>query len=249
MPVTKIRYKLVLEYDGTCFHGFQRQKDLGSVQSLIEYAVKQITQEDVTVFCAGRTDAGVHSLGQVIHFDSSKDLDLYKFQDGVNHFTGPKGCCVISVEKTDSTFHARFSATSRSYTYVILNRQAPSPHFENKAWHVKKPLDLGLMAEAARHFIGTYDFSAFRCVSCQAKSPIRTMDVCEIEQEDAFFKIHLKSRSFLHNQVRIMVGSLVTVGLSKESPEWIQGLLRSGDRTQAGITAPPYGLYFRTVGY
>lgn len=243
------RYKVLIEYDGTKFHGFQRQKDLISVQGLMESSLLKIAQENVTVHGSGRTDTGVHAIGQVTHFDLVKNISPFKLREGLNYYMSENGCSVLDVSIASDDFHARFQAKSRIYIYKILNRRPPSPLYDQRVWHIKNPLNIDLMKEAAQYFIGRHDFSAFRCVHCQVVSPIKTMEKCDIVEHNDLIEIHISSRSFLHNQVRIMVGTLVEIGLGKKKPIWIKQLLEAGDRKQSGQTAPPYGLYFAKVTY
>lgn len=243
------RYKVLIEYDGTKFHGFQRQKELISVQGLTEDALLKIAQENVTVYGSGRTDTGVHATGQVIHFDLMKNITPFKLREGLNYYMSEKGCSVLEASIVSDDFHARFKAKSRTYIYKILNRRPPSPLYDQRVWHIKNPLNINLMKEAAQYFIGCHDFSAFRCIHCQVASPIKTMEQCEVFEKDDLIEIHISSRSFLHNQIRIMVGTLVQIGLNKEKPTWIKQLLETGNRRESGQTAPPYGLYFAKVTY
>lgn len=243
------RYKLTIEYDGSFFCGFQRQDNGLGVQGLIESSVFKMTGEVVTLVGAGRTDAGVHALGQVIHFDLTKEFAPFKLQEGLNHFMRDQGCVILSCERSVDDFHSRFSATARSYEYKIINRTAPSALYAKRAWHVRRPLNVEKMEEAALHFVGYHDFQAFRCAECNSKSTLKTIEHCFVEQKDSFISIYVKSKSFLHNQVRIMVGTLVEIGLEKHDPIWIKDLLVGRDRTKAGATAPAYGLYFLSADY
>ena len=243
------RYKLTIEYDGVNFSGFQRQKSEHTVQQLIEDSIFKLTKEKVTLTAAGRTDAGVHAKGQIAHFDILNDVDLYKFQRGLNHFLMQKGASIKNIEEVDVFFHARFSAQKRYYQYVILNRFAPSPLLKNRVWHIPHKLNIEEMKKACSFFLGQHDFSAFRYAKCQSHSAIRTMDLCELIQEDNLIKINIGSKSFLHNQIRIMLGTLVKIGEGKHNASYIQTLLEQKDRTKSGATAPPYGLYFMKVDY
>lgn len=243
------RYKLILEYDGSYFCGFQRQKSGLGVQGLIEASLLTITGEEITLVGAGRTDTGVHAYGQVIHFDLKKDMPPFQLTKALNHFMRERGCVVLESAYADADFHARFSAKARAYEYVILNRPTPSALHRNRAWHVIQPLDISAMEKACQHFVGHHDFNAFRSAECKSPSSIKTMQQCSVSKDNDWIKIHIQSKSFLHNQVRIMVGSLVHVGLKKQSPDWIQSLLSQKDRTKSGPTAPPHGLYFLNVLY
>lgn len=244
------RYKLTVEYDGTLFHGWQRQEQgVVSVQGLIEDAVYQFCQEQVTVEGAGRTDAGVHATGQVAHIHLSKTFETYRVLDALNFFLKTSGASIVKVENVDDRFHARFSACARVYNYVIINRRGPSPLWENRAWHVIVPLDVPAMAEAAQAFVGDHDFTSFRSVHCQAPSAVRTLDEFNLTQEGDKITARIKSRSFLHNQVRIMMGTLQQVGMKRRTVEDIKQALLGKNRVFAGPTAPPYGLYLSEVHY
>jgi tRNA pseudouridine38-40 synthase len=244
------RYKLTIEYDGTQFFGFQKQAGFISVQELLETSLLKMTRENVIVFGSGRTDTGVHAKGQVVHFDLAKHLPPQKLLEGLNYYMKGKGCCVIESQLVRDDFHSRFDAKERLYRYVILNRPTPSVFEEKRAWHIKKPLDIELMEQGAKLFLGHHDFKAFRSSDCQSKTTVKTLNRCDIEREgaDKIF-IYISSRSFLHNQVRIMVGTLVEIGLGKKPFTVIAELLENKDRTKGGITAPSHGLYFTHVSF
>lgn len=243
------RFKLTLEYDGTCFCGLQRQNGVKTVQQTIEEAAFKATSQRITLHSAGRTDSGVHAFGQVSHFECSTSLSDFKMKQALNHFIKEEGVCVIACEEVNKTFHARFSAKWRRYEYLILNRRSSSPLYANRMWHVIAPLDTDLMKQAALNFLGTHDFSSFRSAHCQSPNAIRTLDDLTITQEKDIIKLEIQSKSFLHNQVRIMVGTLVQVGKKRCEPSYICDLLEKKDRTISGPTAPSYGLYFHSVGY
>jgi tRNA pseudouridine38-40 synthase len=247
------RYKLTIEYEGNRFSGWQRQRKQASVQETIEKAIKAMYNEDVLVEGAGRTDAGVHALGQVGHIDLSQDVPAYRVSDGLNHFLRGKGVVIIKAESVASDFHARFSATGRAYEYRILNRRAPLVLEANQAWHVIPPLDIPKMQAAAKKLVGYHDFTSFRSAHCQATSPIRTLEVFEINQVPTFagdyIIAHVASRGFLHNQVRIMMGTIKLVGEGRMKVEEISKLLEARDRRVTGPTAPPQGLYLKSIAY
>lgn len=244
------RYKLTVEYNGTLFHGWQRQgQGVISVQGLIEEAVFQFCQERVTVEGAGRTDTGVHATGQVAHIELSKEWPLYRIGDALNYFLKTTGIAIVGVEAVDDRFHARFSATSRVYNYIIINRRSPVPLWENRAWHVILPLDMEAMTKGATAFVGHHDFTSFRSVHCQSPSAMKTLDEFSLTQEGDKIIAQIRSRSFLHNQVRIMMGTLQQVGIGKLSVDVIEQALLGKNRTFAGPTAPPYGLYLSQVQY
>ena len=243
------RFKLTIEYDGTPYAGWQRQKDVPSVQEEIEKAVEKFSQQRTTLHCAGRTDAGVHALAQVAHIDIDTTCSAFTVSEALNHFLHDKKIAIVACEQTDNTFHARFCAKKRYYEYHIINRRAPLALEGNRAWHVKQTLDVGAMQQGAKYFLGTHDFTSFRDSDCQAKSPIKTIDAIHIERQDHYIIIVLEALSFLHHQVRIMTGSLVGVGRGKYSPDHIQKMLTAKCRTKSGMTAPAQGLFFIGVEY
>jgi tRNA pseudouridine38-40 synthase len=243
------RYKLTIEYDGTAFQGWQKQESGQTVQDALEAAVQHFCGSEQTVSGSGRTDAGVHARGQVAHVDLPASYSPYSIQQGINYHLRPHLISVLMVEEVDDTFHARFSAIERSYEYHIINRSAVLTLDENKAWLVYKPLDVEKMREAATHLLGQHDFSAFRAQECQAKSPIKTLDELSIQQIETRIVFFTRARSFLHHQVRNMVGTLKMVGEGKLEPADVITILNSKDRTQAGPTAPACGLYFMKVSY
>ena len=244
------RYKLTIEYDGTDISGWQRQDDAPSVQGYIEAAVQRFSGEDVTIHCAGRTDAGVHALAQIAHVDLQKEWSDYQVQHAINFHLHSEQVRVVAAEQVTEEFHARFSATHRRYFYRLINRRAPLALERGRAWHVAKPLDAALMQEAAKHLIGHYDFSTFRDSQCQGRTPFKTLDELRIDILDAGeLRFHTKARSFLHHQVRNMVGSLVQVGLGKWNLDDFIAARDACDRRAGGPTAPAHGLYFVEVGY
>jgi tRNA pseudouridine38-40 synthase len=247
------RYKLTIEYDGSCFSGWQRQSKHTSVQETIEIAIKEMLKEEAPIVGAGRTDAGVHALGQVAHVDLSRDIPGFKLCDGLNNFLRDKGVAILTAEIVPSEFHARFSATARSYEYRIINRRPPLVLDTNHAWHVIPSLDVASMQRAAKHLIGQHDFTSFRASHCQAASPIRTVERFEISENAStwgnLITATVQSRSFLHNQVRIMMGTLKLVGEGIIHAEDIPQLIEARDRCQTGPTAPPQGLYLKSIAY
>lgn len=243
------RYRIKVEYDGQPFVGWQRQDNGPGVQGVLEEAVKAFSHEQVTVFGAGRTDAGVHALGQVAHFDLDQWFPTDTIRDAMNAHLRPNPVAVLDAEEVSEEFHARFSATSRTYLYRIVNRRPPLTITAGKAWWVPTPLDVTAMHEAARVLVGRHDFSSFRSTFCQAKSPVKTLDHLDVVTHDGEIHFHAHAKSFLHNQVRIMVGSLRYVGEGKWSPDDLKEVLEACDRTRAGQTAVPDGLYLTAVGY
>lgn len=246
---TFYRYKIGIEYDGSSFHGWQRQDNLRTVQGAIEEAIEKITGQKVLVEGAGRTDTGVHASGQVGHFDLDKQYSPHRLQDGLNSYLREFGAAIFNVEEVVPPFHARFSALSRTYHYHIINRRAPLALERFRAWHVIAPLDFEAMQRAAQHLIGHHDFSAFRSSACQSNSALKTLTQFDIHRQDDRLTAVIKARSFLHNQVRIMIGTLKMVGEGKWNEDDLLRILSNKDRTRAGATAPPHGLYLVDVGY
>jgi len=243
------RYKLLLEYDGTGLVGWQRQKNGLSVQEILETAVERFCGKRATVYGAGRTDAGVHALGQVAHVDLPKAADAEVIRSALNFHIRPHAVGVIAVEPVSETFNARVSARSRHYRYRILNRRPPAVLERDRVWHVGPALDLEAMREGARHLLGTHDFTTFRDALCQAKSPVKTLDALDLAQFGEEIVVEARARSFLHHQVRNMVGTLKLVGLGKWSPAHVLRALEARDRRAGGPTAPPQGLYLVEVLY
>jgi tRNA pseudouridine38-40 synthase len=243
------RYKLTLAYHGAAYCGWQRQVDLMSVQQALEIAFKSFCGEDVTTIAAGRTDAGVHACGQVVHLDLAKDWREDVVRDAVNQYLVNDRIAIIRVQKVDENFHARFSATSRHYIYKMLNRRAPPVFERGLVWHLKRKVDVTAMNVAAKHLIGRHDFSTFRDAECQAESPVRNMDRFDVIQEGEMVYFHLSARAFLHRQVRSMVGSLEHVGSGKWSTDDLVKALKAQNRSACGAVAPSDGLYLERVEY
>jgi tRNA pseudouridine38-40 synthase len=243
------RYKLTIEYDGTPFSGWQRQAERASVQQAVEEAILGMSGETVTLQAAGRTDAGVHALGQVVHFELSKDWDPFRIREALNYHLRPQPVAIIAAEAVGEDFEARFSAKTRHYEYRILNRRAPAVIERNHVWHVPMPLDADAMDHAAAMILGTHDFTTFRSAECQANSPMRTLDHFAVRRELDHIVITASARSFLHHQVRSMVGSLKLVGEGKWKPAKLRAVLDARDRSQCGAMAPSAGLYLTRVDY
>jgi tRNA pseudouridine38-40 synthase len=243
------RFKLTLEYDGTSFFGWQRQADRISVQQALEEAIARFSGETVGTQAAGRTDSGVHALGQVAHFDLSKDWDPFRVREALNYHLRPHPVAVLTCEAVGEDFEARFSATARHYEYRILNRRAPAVIERNHVWHVPMVLDADLMHVAAQSILGQHDFTTFRSSECQANSPIRTLDHFAVRRELDHVVVTASARSFLHHQVRSMVGSLKLVGEGKWTPKKFRAALDAADRSKCGAMAPSSGLYFLRVDY
>lgn len=245
------RYKITIEYDGTNLLGWQKQQEGPSVQSCLETALEAFSGCKTDIYAAGRTDAGVHALGQVAHFDLETDMQLFQIREAFNahlrdrHFP----VSVVEVENVASDFHARFSAVGRGYIYRILNRRARTVLLENRVWHVPFPLDVEKMKKGAQHLLGHHDFSAFRGAGCQALSPLKTLDKLDISVQGDEIDFTVEARSFLYHQVRNMVGTLKMVGDGKLQPDDIKTILESKQRREAGVTAPACGLYLSKVMY
>jgi tRNA pseudouridine38-40 synthase len=243
------RYRLTLEYDGGPFVGWQRQDNGPSVQGAIEEAIFRLSSEITTVTGAGRTDAGVHAFAQVAHFDLAKEFAPEKVRDALNHFLRPAPVAVIEAAVATPEFHARFSATARHYFYRILCRRSPPALERGHVWHVVRELDAEAMHAAAQTLVGQHDFTTFRSSECQAKSPVKTLDKLEVRRAGDEIHIEAQARSFLHNQVRSMVGSLKLVGEGKWRPREMARALEAKDRAACGPVAPPEGLYLVRVEY
>lgn len=241
------RYKIVVEYDGTEFVGWQKQQNGKSIQEELEKALQVFSHEQSEIYGSGRTDAGVHAYGQVAHFDLKNKIDTFKAVASFNALLRPNPISVLSVEEVSSDFHARFSAVQRSYIYKILNRPAPAALDVNRVWHIPLPLDVAEMQKCALHLLGKHDFSTFRAAECQAKSPIKTLDEITITKRGDYVFFVVKARSFLYHQVRNMVGTLVEVGLHHWTHEDFHEAFEACDRKRGGPTAPASGLYFQNV--
>ncbi len=243
------RWRLTLEYDGGPFVGWQRQAFGESVQGVLERAIGEMTSSEVTVHGAGRTDAGVHALAMEAHVDIAKPLTEHRLREGINALVRPAPVSVIEVAQVSDDWHARFSCTGRRYLYRILNRRAPPALRHRKVWHIGAELDLDAMAEGASKLLGSHDFTTFRSVHCQSPSPIRTLEELRVERIGDEVNIHAAARSFLHHQVRSMVGCLGMVGRGQWSPQDIALALEAKDRAALGLNAPPEGLYFVSASY
>ena len=243
------RYRLTIEYDGGPYRGFQAQAELPSVQGAIEAAVLGFTGETVRIHAAGRTDTGVHATGQVIHLDLTRDWKPEVVMNALNAHLVPQPVAVLDAVVVADDWHARFSAKARRYQYRILNRPAPPALDRGKVWHVKKPLDAAAMQDAAQVLVGHHDFTTFRDMQCQAKSPMKTLDVASVRREGEMVLLEFASRSFLHRQVRSMAGSIVEVGVGRWTRADLAAALEAKDRRACGPVAPADGLYFTGVRY
>jgi tRNA pseudouridine38-40 synthase len=243
------RYKLLIEYDGAPFAGWQIQPDAPTVQGVLTAAVEAFAGEKVSVQGAGRTDAGVHAIGQVAHVDLQKEWDPDTVRDALTAQLRPHPVAVLAAERVPDTFDARFSAKARHYVYRIANRRADLALDRGRAWRVARPLDSAAMHIAAQGLLGKHDFTTFRAAECQAKSPLKTLDRLDVAREGDEIRVFALARSFLHHQVRSMVGSLVLVGEGKWSADDLTAALAARDRTACGPLAPPDGLYLVKVDY
>jgi tRNA pseudouridine38-40 synthase len=243
-----VRIALGVEYDGSCFNGWQSQPDVPNVQDTLQAALGGIASEPVSVLAAGRTDAGVHALQQVVHFDTGMDRPLTAWVRGANALL-PQGVAVLWARAVPEEFHARFSAQARSYRYLLLNRPVRSALQHDKVGWFHAPLDLDRMREAAQHLLGEHDFSAFRSSECQAKTPIKRLTQLAIDRQDDMITFDLTAGAFLHHMVRNIVGSLVYVGKGKHPPGWMAQVLARRDRGLAAPTFSPCGLYLRRITY
>lgn len=248
------RYALMIEYDGGPFAGWQRQaQGLASVQGAVEAALARLEPGPHTIAAAGRTDAGVHALGQVAHCDLSRDWDPFRLKEALNHHLRPAPVAVLAVARVEDDFHARFSARERRYVFRLVARRAPVTHDRGLVWQVQNPLDIGAMREGAAHLLGHHDFTTFRSTLCQAKSPVKSLDEISIEElaypGGTEYRLFLRARSFLHNQVRSITGTLERVGAGAWPPARVAEALAARDRAACGPVCPPQGLYLSGVGY
>jgi len=247
------RFALTLEFDGGPFMGLQRQAHGPSVQQAVEEAVHKVTGETVTLHAAGRTDAGVHALAMRVHVDIEKAIAPFRLMEALNARLRPNPIAVIACEEKPDDWHARFSCIGRSYLYRIVNRRAPLALERGRAWHVTRPLDADAMHRAAQALVGLHDFTTFRSVHCQAQSPVKTLDRLDVrrvnDQGSELVLIEAEARSFLHHQVRSMVGCLALVGLGRWREEQVAQALAAKDRAMLGLNAPAEGLYFVAAKY
>ena len=246
-----MRYKITIEYDGTDLVGWQKQQKGKSAQEYLETALFAFSHQHSEIYAAGRTDAGVHALAQVAHFDLNTDMETFRIREAFNanlrDMEAP--VAVLDVTPVSDDFHARFSAKGRGYIYRILNRRARTVLLENRVWHVGFPLDVDLMKEGAQHLLGHHDFSSFRGAGCQALSPVKTLDKLDITRNGDEIIFTVEARSFLYHQVRNMVGTLKMVGDKHLTPADVKTILESKCRAKAGVTAPACGLYLNKVIY
>ncbi len=243
------RWRLLLEYDGTPFVGWQRQAHGTSVQGVLEEAVVRLTGEAAALVGGGRTDAGVHARGQVAHLDLARPFPPERLAAGLNAHLRPHPVAVLEARPVPATFHARFAAVRRTYLYRILDRRAPPALARDRCWHLPLRLDPEAMHDAAQALVGRHDFTSFRATECQAASPLRTLDLVHVRRADGFVEVRMSARSFLHHQVRTTVGTLVRVGLGREDLGYPARVLAARDRRAAGPTAPASGLFLERIDY
>ena len=247
------RFALRIEYDGAPFAGWQRQSGQPTVQAAVEAAIRALDPAAPGIAAAGRTDAGVHALGQVAHCDLVRDWQPFRLAEALNFHLRPQPVAVLAVAPVADDFHARFSAVERRYLFRLLSRRAPATHAAGRVWQVRHPLDLAAMQAAAAHLVGRHDFTTFRAVQCQSDSPIKTLDQIGITAREVpcgtEFRFDFRARSFLHNQVRSIVGSLERVGAGGWQPSDVKTALDARNRAACGPVCPPHGLYLSGVGY
>jgi tRNA pseudouridine38-40 synthase len=243
------RYKIKIEYDGTPFVGWQFQKNGLSVQEVLQKAIFNLSNEKTIVIGAGRTDSGVHALEQIAHFDIKKKIEKKKFLPGLNQHIGNKPVTILKINKTNKKFHSRFDAKKRTYQYIIVNRQSPLALQKNKAWLIKKKLNIKVMKKGAKLLLGTHDFSTFRASSCSAKSPVKTMKKISIKKNKDKITLNFTSKSFLQQQVRSMVGCIKNLGEEKWDINEFKKSFKSKDRLKCAPPAPACGLYLKSIKY
>ena len=243
------RFALTIEYDGRPFMGWQRQAHGPSVQESIEDAAHEVTSEDAQVQAAGRTDAGVHATGMRAHVDIARAITPFRLMEALNAKLRPQPIAILACEVVPDDWHARFSCIARHYAYRIINRRAPLTFEKGLAWQIARPLDAAAMQRGAQRLLGRHDFTTFRSAHCQADSPLRTLDRLDVTRDGNSITIHASARSFLHHQVRSMVGCLVQVGLGRQTPDDLAQILEARDRNALWLNAPPDGLTFLRADY
>lgn len=257
------RWQITVEYDGSPYAGWQRQHEIPTVQGVVEQAIFEFSGETVHVQCAGRTDAGVHATGQVAHFDLYRTMTPYRMRAAINNFLRHTGVSILDAQVAPDDFHARFSAQSRAYIYRILNRRSHPTFTRGTVWHIPQPLDINAMHNAGQVLVGTHDFTTFRSSECQSQSPVKTLDYISLYRAEnapdtppnvppaiaGEIHMHIGARSFLHHQVRNIIGTLYLVGLGKWTADDVQNALDAKNRSAGGKTAPPDGLYLTQVTY
>ncbi|WP_299328066.1 tRNA pseudouridine(38-40) synthase TruA [Parasphingopyxis sp.] len=243
------RFRLTIEYDGTPYMGWQRQPHGPSVQQAIEEACQAITGEDVLVYGAGRTDSGVHALAMAAHVDIEKDIDAFRLGEAINAKLRGEAIAILDCLEVGDEWHARFDCIGRRYLYRIVNRRAPLALEQGRAWRIPQPLDAAQMDTAAQLLVGKHDFTTFRSAHCQSESPVKTLSALNVERDGEIVTVIAAARSFLHHQVRSMVGCLALVGMGRWSADDLKDALEAADRNRLGLNAPPDGLYFVGADY
>lgn len=244
-----IKYKIVVEYEGSQYHGWQRQKEVKTIQEELEIALKKMVGSHISIFGASRTDSGVHAYGQVAHFELKKPYHSSKIQSALNYYLKTQKISIVSVEQVSLMFHARFSSKMKTYVYKIINRKAPLTIHRKLAYHIKDNLNIERMREASTYLVGTHDFTSFRTSGCQSNSPIKTIEELKILELNDQIHIKFVARSFLYNQIRIMVGTLKIFGVKDINPKYMEQIISSKNRSLAGPTAPSCGLYLHSINY
>lgn len=243
-----MRIAAIVEYDGHAFSGWQRQEQQRTIQGCVEGALSSVADESVAVVVAGRTDAGVHALGQVIHFDTTSQRAPHSWVRGANANL-PDEIAFLWAAEVDAAFHARFAATGRHYRYFILNRPIRPTYLAGRVTHEYRSLDVERMRQASQHLVGSRDFTSFRSIECEAKSPVRELRALDVRREGEFVEIHAYANAFLHHMVRNLAGVLISIGAGEQEPDWARSVVMARDRTQGGVTAPASGLYLSEVEY
>jgi tRNA pseudouridine38-40 synthase len=243
-----MRIAAIIEYDGSRFSGWQSQQHQRTIQGCVENALSVVANDAVNVVVAGRTDAGVHALGQVIHFDTNAQRAANAWLRGANSNL-PEEIALLWAGETDPAFHARFAATGRHYRYVILNRPVRPTYLAGRVTHEYRPLDVERMRQGSRHLVGAHDFTSFRSIQCEAKSPVRELRALEVNRTGEFVEIHAYANAFLHHMVRNLAGVLIAIGAGERDPDWACSVLDARNRTEGGVTAAPDGLYLSEVEY
>ena len=241
------KYKIVIEYDGTQFSGWQNQKNTITVQGEIEKALFCLTKQNIKIYGASRTDSGVHAFGQVAHFELNKLYTMNEIQNAINYYLKPNKISIINTERVSDTFHSRFSTKTKQYIYKIINRNSPLTLQKNRAWHIIPTLNLNNIQIASKYLIGTLDFTSFRSTGCQSYSAIKTIESIEFTQNNEEISIIFNARSFLYNQIRIIVGTFKYFGTKKIEPSYMKSIINGKNRKLAGETAPSYGLYLNKI--
>ncbi len=246
-----MKYKIIIEYDGTNYLGWQKQVDrpLKAIEDILQNAIFKLTTEKVKINCCGRTDSGVHALGQVADFDLKKQFQPFRILMGLNYFLSEEQISILSCHFENSSFHSRYSAKQRHYQYLILNRRAPPAINKNRVFHMPTKLNIAKMQEGANYLIGQHDFSSFRDAKCQAGHAVRSLSKINLSQDNEMIKVDISAKSFLHHMVRNIIGTLVLVGQEKITPQNIDKILKAKNRVCSGPNAPACGLYFLGADY